>query len=368
MLFYGKEKTMKTTSIEHQTEEDPNELNEIIAKIVEVIEVERIYLNKGVSHQSFINRLNIITKVSQKDNVEDIRPVLDSIFLNNENFSYQVFPFSYANLELQQGNLYFVNNCHKNNLVYKTLQDTLIWNYPSQDSNKLVEKIKQDFKRDMSRVKSFKKGICYFRTQNHLSQSAFMMHQAFEQGYRILEKFICGRIKICHSIKNHQNYVLKSVHKLESIFLVESDAETRMLDVLEDAYSSARYSHNYKITEKELDQLSQKLGLFIKDIQFLFNEELSVFKAIKIHDDMDSYSEQTIEASSKTNKTAYLVRQLEFENAYEMLCIAKSLMVLSVTCLQDDITPPISIYGFQYEINEVLQLAIKLLPLEETSP
>mgnify|MGYP003636822669 CR=1 FL=1 len=359
---------METVSSEQRREVSPKELNEIIAKIVKVIEVERIYLNKGASHQSFIYRLHIITKVSQKDNVEDIRPVLESIFLNTENLSYQVFPFSYADLELQRGNLYFLNNCHKNNLVYNTPQDTSIWNYPNQDSNKLIEKIKQDFKRDMSRVKSFKKGIYYFRTQNHLSQSAFMMHQAFEQGYRILEKFICGRVKICHSTKNHQNYVLKSLHKQESMFSVESDAETRLLDVLEDAYSSARYSNNYTITEKELDQLSQKLGLFIKDIHCLFKKELSAFKGIKIHDAMDSYSELTIEASSNTNKTGYLVRQLEFENAYEMLCMAKSLMVLSVTCLQDDITPPISIYGFQYEINEVLQLAIKLLPLEETSP
>lgn len=359
---------METVSSELKREVSPIELNEIIAKIVEVIEVERIYLNKGASHQSFIYRLHIITKASQKDNIEAIRPVLESIFLNKENFTYQVFPFSYVNHELQQGNLYFLNNCHKDNLLYKTPQDTSIWNYPNQDSNKLVEKIKQDFKRDMSRVKSFKKGIYYFRTQNHLSQSAFMMHQAFEQGYRLLEKFICGRVKICHSIKNHQNYVLKSSHKLESMFLVESDAETKLLDVLEDAYSSARYSYNYTITEKELDQLSQKLGLFIKDILCLFKEELCIFKTIGLQDDTDLCSENTIDSKTSPYETSSLVRQLEFENAYEMLCMAKSLMVLSVTCLQDDITPPISIYGFQYEINEVLQLAIKLLPLEETSP
>ena len=195
-----------------------------------------------------------------------------------------------------------------------------------------------------------------------------MMHQTFEQGYRVLERFICGRVKICHSIKNHQNYILKSRYRVEGLFKVESETDTHLLNLLEDAYASTRYTHSYKITDKELEQLSQKLRAFIKAIEGIFNEALTTYKEIMLQEKQNKNTYQIKDKTEDVIKSDYLVRQLKFNNAYEMLCMAKTLMVLSVTCLQDDITPPITIYGFQYEINEVLQLAIKLLPLEETSP
>ncbi len=354
---------METTNIEHKTGETPEGLNEIISKILEVIEVERIYLSKGASYHSFIFRLNIIIKPSQKDNIEDIRPAVNLIFKQYPDFSYCVFAFNYASNQIEQGNLYFLNNCHEKDLVYKITHNNTIWNYPIGEPTQLVEKIKQDFKRDMSRMKSFKKGVHYFKTEKNLSQSAFMMHQTFEQGYRILEGFICGKIKICHSIKNHQTYVLKSLNELESMFLVESDAEIRLLELLEEAYSSARYTHNFEITEKELEQLSQKLGLLIKEIKFLLNEELIVFEETKIKDK----SEQTTEKLINDNELDYHVREFRFYDSFEMLCKARSMMLLSVTCLQTDVQPPMNVNCFHEEIREVLEFAIELLPLKEIS-
>lgn len=359
---------MGVISIENISGDNPKQLNEVIAKIVEAIDVEGIYLNKGACYHSFRYRFSIIMGRSHKVDIDHIMPIINSIFLDYEDFGYRVFTFSHALSELKEGSLYFLNNCHEKDLVYKTGNDNLIWDYPKEESIKLIEKIKQDFKRDLGRMKSFKKGIQFFKTQKNLSQSAFMMHQTFEQGYRILERFICGKTKICHSIKNHQIYVLKTLNELEGMFLLKSDAETRLLDLLEDAYSSARYSHSFKITEKELDQLSQKLGLFIKELKFLFNEELSILKEFIIQDEINSYSEHPLEKLTNNPESDYLVRKFEFENPFEMLCMAKSLMVLSVTCLQEDVIPPMQVGGFHYDIMEVLQLAIELLPLKETSP
>lgn len=359
---------METSGIKPRTEKVPKEFNEIIIKIVEVIEVEYIYLNKGTDRHAFTYRLNIVTKPAQNDISEQIRPLINSILEQYPNYNYRVFAFGYANNEAQQGNLYFLNNCHENDLVYKADSDNLPVSCSYVKPNKLCEKIKKDFKRDMSRMKSFKKGVHFFKTQKKLPQSAFMVHQTFEQGYRILERFICGKIKICHSIKNHQTYVQKSLGKLEGTFQIESDLDSKLLDLLEDAYSSARYTNTYDITEKEIELLSQKLGLFIKEIRFWFNQELFVFKRTTTNVKIDSHPEPALETSNNHHKPEYLIRKLEFDSSFEMLCLAKSLIVLSVTCLQDDVDSPMQVYGFDYKINEVLQLAIKLLPLKETSP
>lgn len=362
-LVYIKVKAMDTQISREPDVKSSKELEGLVVKIIENIDVERIYLSKGTPEHSFTYRLNIIATLSRHDILEAIRPVIDTIFFNHKNFSYRIFSLSYANDELKQGNLYFLNHCHDKNIVYRVDQCQSIWNYPCDNLIKRAEKIKQDFNRDMSRMKSFKKGIHYYKTQDNQPQAAFMMHQTFEQGYRILERFVCGKIKICHSIKNHQSYVLKSLNKLEGRFQTELGSDNELLDLLEDAYSSARYTNSYNITKKDIEQLAQKLGLFIKEIKFWFSRELSVFKS-----NINHIEEKNLETSKHPNESEYFVRKFEFENSFEMLCMARSLMAVCATCLQDDVEPPMQINGFEYNINEVLQLAIELLPLRETSP
>jgi len=356
---------METTAIKPKRGEVPKGLNEIITKIIGDIGVERIYLNRGTGRHAFTYRLNIITTLVQKDFSEQISPVINSILEQYPEYSYRVFVSNYAYYEIAKGNLYFLNNCHEMDLVYKTDNDNLLKTYNDLEPNELTEKIKNSFKRDMSRMKSFKKGVHYFKTQKNLSQSAFMMHQTFEQGYRILEGFICGRVKICHSIKNHQTYVLKSLNKFDGTFQIESDSDCKLLDLLEDAYSSARYTNNYNIGKQEIEQLSQKLGLFIKEIKFWFNHELSVFDKNITAGEVAKHSEQAIEETN--HETDYLVRKFEFDSSFEMLCRAKSMMNLCLVCLQEDVDPPEGVH-LDFDIQTTLEFAIQLLPIKETSP
>lgn len=286
---------MGTISIKKTIEDNQEQLTKIIADIIAIVEVKRMYLTKGTPHHSFANQINIILKLSAKESIASILPVFQKVFSNQDIFSFRVFSFAYAQEQLLEGNLYFLNNCHPDNLVYQTNHENFIWSYPKRVSGDLVEKIKQNFKRDMSSMKSFTSGMHYFRKENKLTQSAFMIHQSFEQGYRILESFLCGRIKVCHSIKNHQAYVLKSLKDLESMFDVTSTAEMELLDLLEEAYTKARYCPNYRITEKQLDQLHYKLGIFVKEISFHFHREMTILKEVLLEETIASYSNRSSE-------------------------------------------------------------------------
>ncbi|MEE1964121.1 hypothetical protein V1387_15630 [Allomuricauda taeanensis] len=341
----------------------------IIDKITQELEIDCIHLNRGGNGHVFKHRLDILARPSQRDFPEQVRPFIDAIVKPYPDVGYSVFTTNYARKEALEGNLYFLNNCNRDSLVYKNGGNNSPIILPNIEPTKLYETAKREFKRDMARMKSFRKGASYFKELGNLPQSAFMLHQTFEQGYRILERFFCGRIKICHSIKNHQGYVLKMLDKLGGTFQMESDMDSKLLDLLEDAYSSARYTHSYTITKNELEQLSQKLSLFTKDIEALFLRELSIFKR-NIDNGLFNHKEELdLETPNAHGTTAEpYVRRLEFDNSFEMLCKARSLLLLGVTCLQEDVEPPLHVNGFDYNIVEVLQLAIELLPLKETSP
>ncbi|USD24584.1 hypothetical protein [Flagellimonas marinaquae] len=341
----------------------------IIDKITQELEIDCIHLNRGRDGHLFKNRLDILARPSQRDFPEQVRPVIDAIMKPYPDVGYSVFATNYARKEAQEGNLYFLNNCNRNSIVYKNGGDNSPIILPDMEPTKLYETARREFKRNMARMKSFRKGASYFRELGNLPQSAFMLHQTFEQGYRILERFICGRTKICHSIKNHQGYVLKMLDKFGGTFQMESDMDSKLLDLLEDAYSSARYTHSYTITKNELEQLSQKLSFFTKDIKTLFHRELSIFKR-NIDNGIFNHKEELdlVTPNAHRTKAEPYVRRLEFDNSFEMLCKARSLLLLGVTCLQEDVEPPLHVNGFDYNIVEVLQLAIELLPLKETSP
>ncbi|PCE62401.1 HEPN domain-containing protein, partial [Sediminicola luteus] len=179
---------------------------------------------------------------------------------------------------LQQANLFFLNHCHADKLVYISDKKDCTWAYPEQNIQAVCEKAKSRFKREIEKVRTFRKGVQFFKGQGHLRESAFMLHQSYELAYRLLEPMVCGSLKVCHSIKNHQAFVLKSISPIKGMFMVESESESALLDILDNAYSAARYSDGFKVSENEIVRLSQKLGHFIKGVKRLHEMQLDRFK------------------------------------------------------------------------------------------
>ena len=163
---------------------DPTELKAIVLKIIEVVDVERIYLSKGTEENPFKYIMTIIT---------NLMPIT-TIFEDYPSYKYSFFSLQYVNQELHQGNLYFHNHCLDKYLVYKDTSSSAPWVLRTLDLERVYQKLKSRFKRDISKVKSFKKGIKFYLNRKDYPQAAFMVHQTYELTYRMFESFITGTI------------------------------------------------------------------------------------------------------------------------------------------------------------------------------
>ncbi|PCE66736.1 hypothetical protein, partial [Sediminicola luteus] len=115
-------------------------VNEIVPKLTDVVEVDRIFLNKGLQHHSFKYRLILITKIGVRRIMDRIWPVIHDIMAQYPDFTCKVFTLGYANEQLQQANLFFLNHCHADKLVYISDKKDCTWAYPEQNIQAVCEK------------------------------------------------------------------------------------------------------------------------------------------------------------------------------------------------------------------------------------
>lgn len=261
-------------------ENHTNKVNEIVLNIRSLLDVERIYCIQNDALAGFLYRFIIVIGNTSKDIGNQIQPIVFKLQQEHRGYCFKIYSLTYINTQLKELNVYFLNNCLNENLVFQNLETNLAWAYPIEDRIILSEKIKKSFKRDIERLNSFKKGVAFFRKRENLAQSAFMLHQCFEQGYRILERIVCGKVKVCHSIKNHQAYVLRYLPSFDGMFHIDNEQETTLLDKLDAAYSESRYTHNYQINKQEIEKLAKRLNKFIGEVKRSFNKELCRFKQI----------------------------------------------------------------------------------------
>lgn len=375
------------------TKNDPKELKAIVLKIIEVVDVERIYLSKGTEENPFKYNMTIITSLMAREIATQIQPVIATIFEDYPSYKYSFFSLQYVNQELHQGNLYFHNHCLDRYLVYKDTSSSAPWVLKTLDLERAYQKAKTRFKRDISKVKSFKKGIKFYLNRKDYPQAAFMVHQTHELTYRMFESFMTGSIKICHSISNHQTYIEGYITQLKGMYSKHSETDKTLLKLLDDAYASSRYTHHYTITEQDLKTLNLRVSLFINEVIRLFNQEL-----LKLQNEVFYNSTNITEAKCpikkpKTNSNKKLkkikkIKELSKENFklltpigaknngyylnyvrvydyVELFSILKSMLNVSILALEGQQDLTLHIKNKESDVKNVLEFAKHLIPIEE---
>ncbi len=372
---------------------DPKELESIVLKIIEVVHIERIYLSQSTEENPFKYQMIIITNLMPREIATQIQPVFTTIFEDYPDYKYSFFSLQYVNQELHHGNLYFHNHCLDKYLVYKDTSSNAPWVLKTLDLEKVYEKAKTRFKRDISKVKSFKKGIKFYQNRKDYPQAAFMVHQTYELTYRMLESFITGSIKICHSIGNHQCYVEGYINSLRGTFSKNLETDKTLLKLLDDAYASSRYTHHYTITEQELQTLNLRVSLFIKEVIRLFNQELLKFQN-EVYYNATNITETNCpikkpkKNSNKNHKKLKKIKELSKENfklltpiggkseAYylnyarvydymELFNTLKSMLNVSILALEEQQDLTLHIKNKESDVKTVLEFAKNLIPFEE---
>jgi len=108
-------------------------------------------------------------------------------------------------------------------------------------------------------AEEFYKGFNFYLKSGFLSKAAFSLHQVVECLYTTILLVYTNYKLNCHDLKKLTKLVVIEDMKFSSVFPQKTDEQKYRFKLLCKAYKDARYSRGYKITDKELLWLAERI-------------------------------------------------------------------------------------------------------------
>ncbi|PCE63108.1 hypothetical protein [Sediminicola luteus] len=336
--------------------------------------------------------LLLIMDTDIRDIAERVIPQIRDILNDNGQVSFNVLSSSYVKEQLREGNLYLLHNCLPEQLFYRNESNDHRWEYPTIGKAILSKEVVKTFEHEMNKITAYKKGAVFFQRNQLLDQAVFMAHQSFEQGYRLLEHLVFGKIKVCHSIEKHQAYVQRKMPNLKGTFDIKDKWEYALLRTLDSSYSDSRYSKGLRTNLGELDTILQKLRVFIEEIKGNFDSALTAFMGNERgQGKSNTKTNMDMETKNKNEDTDRLLEQIQkmtqddfvllkpiggkvrgsyLNEAYvygykQLFDILRSTLNVCILALDEQIDLTLAIKRKEFDVQKVLEFAKNLIPMEE---
>lgn len=248
------------------------ELEKILEKIVEAVQPERIYL-KGRSF--FI----VLSSASQKS-FALCRSCIEALGIQAD-YHYSFINSCQAEDYLLQGHFFYSSLFIKENLVYENGGSTLPLPVVRRMEVMKFQALSA-FRHGYHRACWFLKGAGYFVSNRELGLGAFMLHQSAEQALRTMVQVIKGEDVRTHSLSELKQHLKKYAFTSE-LLAGSTDRNQYLLDRLEKAYSSSRYSCCYCIDEETVRELLLQVRRLLEDLKQMFGELLEQYSGSELY-------------------------------------------------------------------------------------
>jgi predicted nucleotidyltransferase/HEPN domain-containing protein len=122
-----------------------------------------------------------------------------------------------------------------------------------------LETAKEYFQENVSNAAAFLKGFHFYLSDGDRKRAAFLLHQATENLYQGLLLTLTFYTPYNHNIAFLRSLAEGLDRRLYGIWPKSNRRERAMFQKLKEAYTKARYSKHYKISEEELTWLGERV-------------------------------------------------------------------------------------------------------------
>jgi hypothetical protein len=258
--------------MEHAVEkivgDNPAALKELKRRIKAVEEIEQVYLLEDPIEGIIVT---FIVKEEHLTNSIALSSKIGRTLANLPHKRFRMYSFSYAQEELDKGNLYFIKNCSLGKLIHIRCTSGTTLCRQKKDAELLLKKAACHFEQEINRIHSFTEGIGFYRKRKEWAGAAFLIHQKLEWLYRCLETFAMGKPLICHKIANHIAYACPFVYGAGPIFNTARRDDLQLLEVLDRAYTESRYHSAFDVTKREIKLLAERAEMMENQVTEIFS-------------------------------------------------------------------------------------------------
>ncbi len=255
-------------AVEKIMSDNPAALKELKSSIKEVEDIEQVYLLEDPIEGI------IVTFIVEEEHLTRSIELSFKIGKTLKNLPikrYRIYSLSYAQEELERGNLYFIKNCSLGEIFYKSSTSRITLRREKEEIEALLKKATSYLEREIDRITSFTEGISFYRKRKEWSGAAFLIHQKIEWLYRCLETFAMGKPLICHKIANHLTYACPFIYGAGPIFNTARRDDLQLLEIIDRAYTESRYHSTYDVTKREIKLLNERAEMMENQVREIFS-------------------------------------------------------------------------------------------------
>src|SRR5690606_38693507 len=121
---------------------------QIINKLKSLLEIKYIYESIVKSKDVFKPLLIVILKGNCSSLTHELSSMVAKIFQNETDFLYRIFTFEYAHQQLREDNLFFVQGCAWEKMIYRQPDDELDIFQEYRISKKTLSYIQSAFEKE----------------------------------------------------------------------------------------------------------------------------------------------------------------------------------------------------------------------------
>ena len=138
-------------------------------------------------------------------------------------------------------------------------------------------KAKKHFENWFQSASEFLDATLYEIKQKHYNKAAFELHQAVERLYTTILLVFTDYKPKTHDLEELGINVDRLSAKFKEIFPRKTEEEKRLFELLRHAYVEARYDMSYKITQKELEYLAERVKKLQTTTEKVCKEKIKSF-------------------------------------------------------------------------------------------
>ncbi|MAM30483.1 MAG: hypothetical protein CMC13_15805 [Flavobacteriaceae bacterium] len=289
------------------------ELEGFITQIITFISIEAVYLSK--KHNEEEEQQYWVVVLTAQD-IQHIPPQLlsyaNTFSTVHVHLNIRVYGISYATIECKKGCSFFMQQLFFGQCIYGEPPQWLAY-FKISKFPAIIQKSKDHIDYELEKIQAFHSAASMHKKQGAFEVAAFNYHQSIELFFRVAEWLLIGKCKITHRILDHIAYLQAFEGCFNDILTLDNPENKVIFEKLDSAYSNARYSNEFSVSENELEQFHQKATQLITLAKERFELELDIVQSL--------YNKRQLQTKKKENKPlkgtlytedTHLIKAIEF--------------------------------------------------------
>ncbi|WP_300596378.1 HEPN domain-containing protein [Niabella sp.] len=204
--------------------------------------------------------LFIVLQPQEVRGFRDLHAYIHAATFGSWNIRFTLCQRSQFQQQRKQGNLFCVLSCNEERLVY-VRDGAALDPIDGQVVQEWLAKSRETFETGSGRGRRLFEHALLFQKEGANGLACFMLHQAAELSLRGFAAAFSGVYLRQHSIRELLYHCSRIHRKFASFF--KTAAEIEMLELLEAAYTGARYQNDFTVPDHSLEVLKEKIATIL---------------------------------------------------------------------------------------------------------